>query len=188
MNRGPLDEIRTSVLNRTNYELDLRRSDMKRGELELKDIRIVIDDLTDEQVIALVTNHKKTMLDITPEESVHALDVDDLKAESITFWTLWSGQNLMGCGALSDIGDSQGEIKSMRTHENFLRQGVAQSILEHIISEAKKRSYTRLYLETGVSEEFYPAHKLYKKSGFIDCGPFVGYELDDNSRFMYKDL
>ncbi len=154
----------------------------------MKDIHIVIDDLTNEQVIDLVTSHKKAMLGISPEESVHALDIDGLKAETITFWTLWRRENLMGCGALSELGNRHGEIKSMRTHTNFLRLGVAQFILEHIISEAKKRDYTRLYLETGVSEEFYPAHKLYKKLGFKDCGPFVGYELDENSRFMYLDL
>ena len=42
----------------------------------------------------------------------------------------------------------------MRTHPNFLRQGVAATLLEHIIAVAHARGYRRLSLETGSGPGF----------------------------------
>jgi putative acetyltransferase len=81
-----------------------------------------------------------------------------------------------------------GEIKSMRTAKAYLRKGVAGMLLEHIISEAKRRGYRRLSLETGSMKYFEPAHRLYRKFGFRICPPFGGYVQDPNSLFMTREL
>ncbi len=146
------------------------------------------DDLTNDRVVELVLDHKKAMLAISPKESVHALDLEELRSSDISFWTIWDGDALMGCGDLKALNELEGEIKSMRTHVSYLRQGIAGKMLDHIIRNAKARGYKRLYLETGSRDEFIPAHKLYEKYGFSNCGPFADYVEDDHSRFMYLEL
>jgi putative acetyltransferase len=100
-------------------------------------------------------------------------------------WTAWDGAALLGCGALKALGDGEGEIKSMRTAPAHLRKGVAATLLEHILSVARARSYRRLSLETGTGPAFEPAYAFYRRFGFADCGAFADYRADDPfSRFM----
>lgn len=157
--------------------------------LELgENMEIRNDNLISKDVIELVSEHKNAMLEITPEESVHALNLSELKDDCISFWTIWNHDYLMGCGALKELSNETGEVKSMRTHSTYLRQGVAERMLKHIIEQAKFRGYKRLYLETGVADEFIPAHRLYRKFGFVDCGPFDEYVEDVHSCFMVLSL
>jgi putative acetyltransferase len=128
------------------------------------------------------------MYSISPPESVHALDLDGLRKPEISFWTVWSGGDLLGCGALKELNARHGEIKSMRTATAHLRKGVARAMLSYIVAEARKRKYTRLSLETGSQPEFEPARRLYESFGFEYCPPFEGYVLDPNSVFMTKVL
>ncbi|MBD1917016.1 MULTISPECIES: GNAT family N-acetyltransferase [Cyanophyceae] len=146
------------------------------------------DDLTGQQIIALLREHLENMHEITPPGSVHALDLERLRAPNITFWTAWDGDDLLGCGALKELGPTSGEVKSMRTPAIHRRKGVASSILEHIIEVARQRGYTHLYLETGAFHAFAPARRLYERYGFEYRGPFGGYTDDPNSSFMAKSL
>ena len=151
-------------------------------------MNIRIDDLTSPEVQALLEEHLHNMYQISPPESVHALAIDQLRQPDITFWTAWSDSDLLGCGALRKLNSSHGEIKSMRTVSRHVRKGVARGILSHIIAEARRRSYTRLSLETGVMKEFEPAQKLYASVGFTLCPPFGDYIEDPNSMFMTLEL
>jgi putative acetyltransferase len=45
-----------------------------------------------------------------------------------------------------------------------------------------------LWLETGSSEAFTPAIRLYESAGFIRCGPFNGYVATDFSIFMTRTI
>lgn len=146
------------------------------------------DDLTGPQVIALLREHLENMHEITPLGSVHALDLDRLRAPNITFWTAWDGNDLLGCGALKELDPTSGEIKSMRTPAVHRRKGIASSILEHIIDVARQRGYTYLYLETGAFPAFAPARTLYERYGFEYRGFFGDYTNDPNSSFMEKTL
>lgn len=146
------------------------------------------DDLQGEKIINLLKEHMQNMLEITPKGSVHALDLERLRHPSISFWTIWEAEELLGCGALKELDASSGEIKSMRTALEHRAKGVASRMLEHIIAEAQKRSYELLYLETGALAAFAPARKLYEKYGFNYCGPFADYKDDPNSTFMLKKL
>ena len=146
------------------------------------------DDLTGKEITRLLQNHLDHMHEITPPESVHALDLQALREPDITFWSAWEGDELLGCGALKQLDPTSGEIKSMRTAEAHRQKGVASRILEHIIHEAERRAYDRLYLETGALPEFAPARALYLRYGFEYRGPFAEYADDPNSVFMTKQL
>ncbi len=146
------------------------------------------DPLTSPEIIQLLQEHLNNMLEITPSESVHALDLSGLRAPEISFWSVWQNNELLGCGALKELDKRTGEVKSMRTKEQHRGKGVASTMLEHIISEATKRNYTQLHLETGAFPEFEKARALYTKYGFEYRDAFGDYTNDPNSVFMTKKL
>ncbi len=147
-------------------------------------MKIETDDLTRPEIHALLNEHLKNMYELSPPESVFALDLEKLRKPGITFWSAWDDSLLLGCGALKELDKKQGEIKSMRTPSAIRRRGAARAILVHIIEVAKSRSYERLSLETGSVDAFKPAQKLYESVGFTRCGPFADYKEDPNSVFM----
>ena len=147
-------------------------------------MRIIEDDLTGVEIRALLETHFAAMLASSPAESCHFLDFDGLNASDVTFWSIWDGIALAGCGALKALSPGQGEIKSMRTHADHLRKGAGAAMLRHIISQARQRGYVRLSLETGSSDAFTPARALYEAYGFAYCPPFGDYAEDPFSRFM----
>jgi putative acetyltransferase len=150
------------------------------------DIRL--DDFSGAQVHALLEEHLRSMAQLSPRESVHALNLNELRKPEITFWTAWSEDVLLGCGALKELNARHGEIKSMRTTSAHRRRGVGCAMLTHIIEEARRRSYSRLSLETGSMKAFEPAQKLYATFGFTYCRPFADYIEDPNSVFMTRSL
>ena len=147
-------------------------------------MQIRSDDLTGKKIADLLQEHIENMHLLTPPGSVHALDLEALRSPDITFWTAWERSELLGCGALKELDSRSGEIKSMRTAKTHRRRGVASKILEHIIKEAERRAYHRLYLETGAIPEFASARALYARYGFEYRGPFADYIDDPNSVFM----
>ncbi|WP_064746830.1 GNAT family N-acetyltransferase [Lysobacter antibioticus] len=150
------------------------------------DIRI--DDLTGSQIHALLQEHLRDMAELSPPESIHALDLDGLRRPDIRFWTVWEKDQLLGCGALRELDSTHGEIKSMRTADAHRRKGVAARMLGHILDEASRRGYRRLSLETGSMAGFAPARTLYAQFGFVECAPFGDYVEDPNSVFMTRSL
>ena len=151
-------------------------------------MRIEVDDLSREEVHALLAEHLQSMHELSPPESVHALNLEGLKAAGVTFWTAWGGDVLLGCGALKELSATHGEIKSMRTPARRRRQGAGRALLAHILEEARNRGYERLSLETGSTAAFRPAQCLYESVGFTCCGPFANYLDDPYSVFMTKKL
>jgi len=151
-------------------------------------MRIEIDDLTRHEVLALLNEHLSNMYELSPPESVHALDVSKLQEPDVTFWTVWEEDELLGCGALKELSPRHGEVKSMRTPAARRRTGAGRAVLAHIIGVAKERRYQRLSLETGSSAAFLPAQRLYGSFGFTYCGPFGSYTEDRNSVFMSLHL
>ncbi len=151
-------------------------------------MKIKLDDLTGTEVAALINSHLYSMAEHSPPESIHALNLKELKKTNITVWSVWENEELVGCGALKEIDTTHGEIKSMKTSPGHLRKGVARKLLEHIIKIAKERNYKKLSLETGSLAAFKPAQRLYESVGFEYCKPFADYKEDPNSVFMTKEL
>jgi putative acetyltransferase len=145
-------------------------------------------DFDDERVKALLTRHLESMHANSPPGHVFALDWSGLQKPEISFYALWEGEDLLGFGALKELGPRAGEIKSMRTADGHLRKGVAAAILDHIIAEARRRGYSRLSLETGSGPAFAPALTLYRKYGFVDGEPFGDYERSSFNQFLHLTL
>lgn len=151
-------------------------------------ITIAPDDLTAPDVLALLDFHLAQMVQHSPVCSVHAFPVERLRASDVTFWSIRLAGRLVGVGALKQIDPGHGEIKSMRTDPAFVRRGLGEAMLLHLMAEARARRYARLSLETGRPKPFHPAHALYRKHGFAECPPFGDYSEDPFSMCMTRRL
>ena len=119
-----------------------------------------------------------------PSEFAHALPPDALVDAAISFFSAWDGGQLLGIAALKRIDAGHAEVKSMRTHPDALRRGVGRALMTRIVQEAKARGFERLSLETGVTEDFVAAGRLYESVGFSDCPAFGDYPPSPFNRFM----
>ena len=146
------------------------------------------EDLSSEAARDLVRLHLEAMHEHSPPGSVFALDFSGLMAPEVTVWAAWRDETIAGIGALKDLGGRFGELKSMRTHPEFLRRGVAAALLEHIIGVARLKGMSRLSLETGSGLYFEPALSLYRRRGFVDGDEFADYKRTPFNQFLYLDL
>lgn len=151
-------------------------------------IEVRQDDLSSEEVHALIAEHLSGMHSNSPPGHVNALAIQSLRAPSVTFWTARVDGVLCGCGALKELDPLTGEVKSMRTRSAVLRRGVGQAILDEIVRTARQREYSRLLLETGTGPAFEPAHRLYRRNDFDWSDPFGKYSATDFNVFMVKVL
>lgn len=160
-------------------------------------ITIIADDLQSTQTRSLLAYHLQNMHQTTPPEHSFALDLSGLQKPDITVWSAWvtaagEERRIAGMGALRELGVTrqcaQGEIKSMRTHPDFLRQGVGAAILDYIIETAKARGLQRLSLETGVGPDFAAALALYGSRGFRPGEAFASYVPSAYCQFLHLPL
>ena len=147
-----------------------------RGELERPDVR------------DLLAAHVAAMQAHSPPEACHVLPANALAGPAITFFSAREDGRLLAVGALQELSEVEGEVKSMRTADAALRRGAASAILRAIVAEARRRGYGRLLLETGSGEEFAAATALYQRAGFVPGAPFAGYPAGPFTRFMTLDL
>lgn len=147
------------------------------GELDRADVR------------ALLAPHVAEMNAGSPPSACHVLAAEALADPAIRFFSIRSTEGaLLGCGALKHITADHGEIKSMRTADAALGQGVGTALLTHLIDSARTSGLTRLSLETGNSPMFAAANRLYQRAGFERCGPFGTYRATDFTSFYSLTL
>jgi putative acetyltransferase len=146
------------------------------GELDRDDVR------------TLLAQHFAEMRAGSPPEACHVLPIDGLRDPAIRLFTLRDNGALLGCGALKQLEPGHGEVKSMRTADTALGRGVGKAMLDHIVATARRDGMTRLSLETGSTEQFAAANRLYEREGFERCGPFGGYYDTPFTRFFTKEV
>ncbi len=146
------------------------------------------DDLTHPATRALLRQHLEGMREATPQGHVFALDLAGLAAPEVTVWSAWRDDDILGIGALRRLDAVSGEVKSMRTHPDHLREGVGAAILECVIDRARELGLGRLSLETGVGPAFEAAVALYVRRGFRPGAAFGGYAKSPFNRFLHLDL
>jgi putative acetyltransferase len=146
------------------------------------------DDLSGEATRALLALHLAGMHANSPPDQVSALDLSGLQTPQVTVWTAWIEGEVAGVGALKMLAADHAEIKSMRTHPDHLRKGVAAAMLTHLIAEARRRGLARLSLETGSGPAFEPALALYRSRGFVGGEVFSDYVATDFNQFLHMTL
>jgi putative acetyltransferase len=146
------------------------------------------DDLSSEATQGLLRLHLEGMHANSPAGHVFALDFSGLRTPQVTVWSAWESEQILGIGALRQLDPYGGEVKSMRTHPDHLRTGVAAALLERIIGEARARGLKRLSLETGSGRAFEPALALYRKRGFVEGEAFAEYTRSAFNQFLHLRL
>lgn len=154
----------------------------------MNDILIGVDDPRADDVLALLGAHLALMRSISPPDHVHALDLDGLTTPDVTFLAARGDGALLGVGALKQLDERRGEIKSMHTAAAARGRGVGRLLVDHILRLARERGTMWVGLETGTQPEFEPARSLYRTFGFVTCEPFAPYTVNDYSTCMSLDL
>lgn len=147
-------------------------------------MQVTTGDLNNPKLQSLLIYHFQDLQSKSTPETSFVLDLSALRKPNITIYTVWEGDELLGCGAIKELDSTHGEIKSMRTAPEHLRKGVARVLVQHMITEAKRRKYNRLSLETGTVAAFANAKRLYEGCGFERCEPFADYVAHEDNMFM----
>lgn len=147
-------------------------------------LTITEDDLSAEDVRALIAYHLSGMHAETPADKVHALPLEKLRQPGVTFYAARIHGTLAAIGAIKHLDESHGELKSMRAAPEWRGKRVGEAMLQHLLAVARTRGYARVSLETGRTEAFAPAVTLYRKHGFENCEAFADYVVDEFSQCL----
>ncbi len=151
-------------------------------------MRLEPADFDDPKLLDLLRLHVSEARANSPPGTSYALDLTGLRRPDVSLYVVRDGDALLGMGALKALDGAAGEIKSMRTHPDHLRRGVARAVMDHLLGEARARGYARVSLETGRGPSYEAAAALYLAYGFRDGPPFGDYGPSDFNRFMHLDL
>lgn len=137
------------------------------------------------QATALLKQSHALMQSLFPPEDNSFLQIDELVADNIYFFSARKGDQMIGTGALK-VHDTYGEVKSMFVAETARGTGAADAILRQLEDQARELNLPAIKLETG--NLLHAAQKLYQRHGFAVCGIFGDYVENTTSVFMEKAL
>lgn len=120
-----------------------------------------------------------------PPEHNHHLSVEDLAAPHVTFLLAEGPDGPLGCAALSRM-EGYGEVKSMWVDPARRGGGAGGALLAALEALARAEGIAVLRLETGDTLD--AAQALYRRHGFVGCGPFGDYREGPHSVFMERRL
>jgi putative acetyltransferase len=97
------------------------------------------------------------------------------------------GEQLVGCGAVRDIGDGAGELKRMYVDESVRGSKIGAAILDQLELHARRLGLAQLKLETSAKQQ--AAIRLYEGFGFKPCDPWGDYvETPETSLCFAKSI
>lgn len=137
------------------------------------------------EATALLRASQAYLAALYPAEDNHYLSIEALCAPHIRFFIAEAEGRACGCAALAVMGE-YGEVKSMFVDPDARGAGTGAALMARLEAEARALGLAALRLETG--DDLYPAHRLYRRHGFTDCGPFGDYAEGPHSVFMEKRL
>lgn len=149
---------------------------------------IDVDDPRADDVRTLLSLHLAFSRSATPPEFSFALDVEELVQPEVTFFSARREGEVVGVAALKRLDDTHAELKSMHTRQADRGRGVGRTLVEHVLTFARREGYRRVSLETGDTDEFAPARELYARTGFKPCKPFGEYKASPYNTFMTISL
>ena len=149
-------------------------------------MKIINADPRDPRVVTMVAELDGLMAGMYPAESNYLTDPELLVDGANTFFVAEIGEELLGMGALVKY-DGYGEVKRIFVKSNVRNSGIATSILSRLELEAISLGLSEMKLETGNKQP--DAIALFERNGFVICGAFGDYPIDDPySVFMKKKL
>ncbi len=121
-----------------------------------------------------------------PPEACFGTDIAGLKSPDIAFVVARRGGAAEGCGAVKSIGDGTAELKRIFVSETARGSGLGRRIMARLEAIAGERGAKTLFLETGALNT--EAVTMYRRLGYVECGPFADYAANPYSLFMTRKL
>jgi putative acetyltransferase len=149
-------------------------------------IELEIENPDQPEIIALLAASDTYMASLYPAESNHMLDIASLQQPDVTFIVARVDGRALGCGAVVDSREGWAEVKRMFVSPAARGQKLGRRLMDRIEAIAAERGASVLRLETGGLQP--EALELYRRSGFVEIGPFGKYRADPLSIFMEKPL
>ena len=146
--------------------------------------RVIPKDNVD--VLELIEELDKELLQRYPSSSIHTLDLDKITNESGLFLVGYISEIAVACCSLCEIEPGVGEIKRVFVKPQYRRKGIAEHIMKHLEEQAVKSGFKFLRVETGVKQP--EAVAMYQKLGYYDIAKYGEYINDPNSICMEKRL
>lgn len=85
------------------------------------------------------------------------------------YWVACAGNTILGTVGLCVLGDNHIELKRLFLHQQSRGKGIAKDLLNTVITSAKSRGASAIYL--GTMSQFKAAQAFYEKQGFANIPP-----------------
>jgi putative acetyltransferase len=119
-------------------------------------------------------------------EQMHGLHPGEEADPRLRFFLLELDGDVIGCGALRDLGSDVAELKRMFVHPAHRGRGYARDLLTELEGVAAAAGIRRLRLETGTAQ--HAAISLYRTSGYADIPAYGEYVGSPTSVCMEKEF
>lgn len=137
-------------------------------------------------VVALIEASDAYSLERYPPEGHFGADIASLTSPDVTFLAARRGGVAEGCGAVKWFADGTAELKRIFVAETARGLGLGRRIMARLEALAAERRVRTLYLETGPLNT--EAVAMYRRLGYVECGPFADYAANPYSLFMTRKL
>lgn len=149
-------------------------------------IAIRAEDLAGHDVRTMLSEHLAADARLADRSRDHGLTVEKLLAPDVTFWSAWSGFQLIGFIAVKEQNPLHGEIKLLHIKEAHRVKGVGSALLDHARSEGLSRGYRRLSLAIPKADHARRAREFFDNRRFVESEPFGSYGEDANIAYMTR--
>jgi putative acetyltransferase len=119
-------------------------------------------------------------------EQMHGLHPGEEADPRLKFFLLQLDGQIIGCGALRDLGDGVAELKRMFVRPPHRGRGYARDLLSQLEAIALGNGIRLLRLETGTAQ--HAALSLYRTAGYVDIPAYGEYIGSPTSVCMEKEL
>lgn len=136
------------------------------------------------EVAALLAQADARSASLYPAESRHGMSVAALVAAEVRLFVARLDGAAVGCGGYAKLAAAAAEVKRLFVDPAARGLGVGWALMQAVERAAVEEGVSRLWLETGIKS--YEALRLYRRLGFVECGPFGCYGPDPLSVFMVK--
>lgn len=147
-------------------------------------LRIARESPDQPDVRAELEASDKWYLATYPAESINTIDLAELMAPDVTFFTARNADGqLLGFGAVVERGD-YAEIKRMYVSQAARGMKVSRRILERLEAHALSRGFTLMRLETGPLQP--EALGLYRSHGYEPIPHYADYDPSDPNSLCFE--
>lgn len=137
-------------------------------------------------VLRLLELSNEYVAALYPAESNHMLPIEELEADTVSFFVARRGDAILGCAALLQHENQTAEIKRMFVDDSARGLRLGKRLLNQLEAEAERLGIQTIRLETGIYQP--EAIGLYRNAGYCEIPPFGSYKPDPLSLFMEKSL